>query len=105
MSNADNAHSLSAQYLHLEAHTYRKRQMSWSRAVRSAAGIGAELPDEVVAAADEGRVVAVLTPVGWEQVREGRLALRSLEVLERDGWAAVAALWEAHGVEWLEAAL
>ena len=76
--------------------------MTWSRAVRAAAGIGVESPDGMIAAADEGRVVAVLTPLGWEQVRDQRIALRSLELLERDGWQAVAALWDACGVEYSE---
>jgi hypothetical protein len=61
-----------------------------------------ERSDESVAAAPEGRVIAELTPVGWERVRKLGLALTSLTTLERAGWEAVAALWSAHGVEFLE---
>ncbi|MFC0681469.1 hypothetical protein ACFFGH_26875 [Lysobacter korlensis] len=102
---ADNAHfaDYAAQYWHLEAHTRRKRQMTWSRAVRSAAGLTGERSDETVAGAHEGRVVAELTPMGWERVRDLKLALRSLSTLESGGWEALAVLWTVNGVEFLEA--
>jgi hypothetical protein len=71
--------------------------MTWSRVVRSAAGLTGEIADEKVAAVTEGRVMARLTPMGWERVRELRLALTSLQVLETSGWDAVGILWEATG--------
>ena len=103
--NADNAHfaRYAAQYWHLEAHTFRKRQMTWSRAVRAAAGLSAERSDETVAAAHQGRMIAQRTPSGWERVRELKLGLRSLSTMESSGWTAVAELWSTAGVEFLEA--
>ncbi|MDQ4135587.1 MAG: hypothetical protein M3158_05360, partial [Pseudomonadota bacterium] len=62
----------------------------------------AALGDEVVAAAAEGRVIARLTPVGWERVRELRLALESLALLESRGWEAVADLWMSVGADYVE---
>ena len=78
--------------------------MTWSRAVRMNAGLTGELSDERVAAVTEGRVVARLTPLGWERVRQLRLALTSLRALELGGWSAVADLWSAAGVEYSEEA-
>ncbi|GAA1693744.1 hypothetical protein GCM10009808_08590 [Microbacterium sediminicola] len=73
--------------------------MSWSRSIRAAAGIVTERTDEEVASAAEGRILALLTPVGWEQIRTQRLGLVSLEMLERAGWEAVSTLWEERGIE------
>lgn len=94
-------HRSKALYAHLEAFSYRVRQLTWSRNLRTWAGLGADKSDDDVAAAAEGLAVAQLTPAGWDELAKKNLALRTLQTFERSGMDAVTALWDSAGVEYL----
>jgi hypothetical protein len=101
LANGVDLERTKALYWNLEAHSYRHRQMTWSRTVRADAGLLAPLTDEAVAETPEGVVVAHLTAQGWDRLYALGLPLKSLQTLESGGWEAVSALWAANQVEFV----
>lgn len=89
----------------LESATAGHRALSWSRGLRSFAGIGDEVDDETLAAEEVGSkedTVAVITARGWVAVRDRPEVLAQiLDVLHSTaGVAGLALLLDAYGIEW-----
>lgn len=95
---------LGPRWREFESSIGQHRALLWSRGLRDFAGVGAEVEDEDVAAAEHGDAedtVAFISPSGWRTLRERpeRVA-QVLRVQESMGWAAVRVLLDGWGVQY-----
>lgn len=89
----------------LEDSTQGHRMITWSRDLRSLAGLNeTEVSDETVAALELGSVedtVCFITSQGWRDMRSTpSLKSSVLDELEQHGWAGLRLFLDYHGIEW-----
>lgn len=94
------------QWWEFEQATEGHRMITWSRDLRSLAGLlEEELADDVVAARELGSMedtVCFITPAGWRGMRDvPGLVVGVLEELELNGWAGLRDFLDYHGIEWV----
>lgn len=94
----------SLRWLELEEATVGHRMVTWSRGLRSFAGVGVEIDDETIAAEEVGTAddtVCFLTPEGWMSIRDRPEVLALiLDVLEVGGWASCRAVLDEFAVDY-----
>jgi len=93
------------QWLELETAMDGVRMITWSRGLRSFAGLtGEEATDSSIASEEVGSRddnVCVLSSQGWLQVRDRPDVLALiLDSLETSGWSGLQALLDFHGIEY-----
>ncbi len=86
-----------------EAGSKGRRQMTWSRGLRDALGLGEEMEDEQVAEQEAGdEDLVLITPRGWDEVVSNPwMQCAILEAAERSP-ADLRALLTEHGVEFID---
>lgn len=93
-----------SRWLELEEEIQGHRMITWSRGLRALAGLGEEKTDEEEAAREVGSqedTVAVITANGWHRIKDDPAVLALiLDTLEASGPGALAAVLDAHGIEW-----
>lgn len=98
-------HATAERWVEAEHSMTGHRQLVWSRGLRDLAGIGHELTDEEIAAAEHGTKddnVCRITVDGWHAVRDRpELAAGLLNALEVGGWPALRDLLDAYRVEYV----
>ena len=87
-----------------EQATFRKRQLSWSKGLRSALALAAEQTDEEIASevlGTDADTVGSITAEGWTELCKHRyLAATLLTMLEEKGWGAVILVLNAYGIDY-----
>lgn len=87
----------------LETATKGHRMITWSRGLRSFAGLGQEQLDEEIAAAEVGTkddTVCYITSEGWRAIRDSPRVLTNLLDMLEIGWPQLQTALDLHGVEY-----
>lgn len=97
-------HTARVKWLELEEAVTGHRMITWSRGLRTFAGLGLEQDDEEVAAEEVGTAndtLCFITAEGWAGIRDRPDVVATLlDMLETGGWDALKLSLELHNVEY-----